>query len=47
MKDAQKTKDEKSDKREISKLPEFKGNNLGRFAYELAETDEAASKIIV
>ena len=43
MKDAQRAKDEKSDNREIASFQKFKGNSLGRFAYELAETDEAAS----
>lgn len=44
MKEAQKAKDEKSDKREIASFQKFKGHKLGRFAYELAESDEAASQ---
>ena len=43
MKDAQKGTEEKTENREIAHFQRFKGKRLGCFAYELAETDEAAS----
>lgn len=43
MKNAQNSKEDKTDHHEVATFQKFQGKSLGKFAFELAESDEAAS----